>query len=170
MSNKIYSHGNIPFSWENKPGVSKVKQQDDNSQMDPQPHAPPPTPLPPPPMQLPENSRASIRHDMKVPLPPCAFQSVPVRSSSRRGLKKIDDPFLMAYKECTKSSKNDKILTRSIRENQGFGLKKNMSIFSCMSCSVIENNIVQPSKLLVSRSMREKERNRERGKGSNLDS
>ncbi|CAI9771343.1 unnamed protein product [Fraxinus pennsylvanica] len=168
MSNKIYSHGNIPFSWENKPGVSKVKQQDDNYQMDPQPLAPPP---PPPPPQLPENSRASIHHDTKIPLPPCAFQPVPVRSSSRRGLKKIDDPFLMAYKECTKSSKNDQNPTRSSGEDQGFGLKKNMSFFSCKkSCSVIEDSIVHPSKLLVSRSMREKERDTEREKGSNLDS
>ncbi|KAL2489094.1 uncharacterized protein Fot_42428 [Forsythia ovata] len=132
MSNKIYSHGNIPFSWENKPGVSKVEQQD-HTQMALHDLAPP---------LLPENSKASsIHHEMKIPLPP-----PPVRSSSRRGLKKIEDPFLMAYKECTKSSKNE-----------GFGLKRNMSIFSCKkSCSVVEDSIVKPSQFLVSRSMRER--------------
>ncbi|PIN04017.1 hypothetical protein CDL12_23450 [Handroanthus impetiginosus] len=180
MSSKVHSDGNVPFSWENKPGVSKLAASNpqDCHHLAPSPKlSPPPYPensrvsfrhdlqiplqqddyhhyaprpkLPPPPCH-PENSRVSF-HDLQIPLPPCAFQP-PSRSSSKKGLKKIDDPFLIAYKEVTKSTR---------KGDQGLGLMKNMSIFSCKksSCRVAEDSVVRLSQLPLSRSRRDGEYN-----------
>ncbi|CAI9777199.1 unnamed protein product [Fraxinus pennsylvanica] len=144
MSKKVHSQGNVPFSWENKPGVRKITLQEYDVHHH-QYFAPPK--LPPPPCP-PENGRASF-HDMQIPLPPCTFQQLS-RSDSRKGLKKIDDPFLIAYKECTKSTRKGKTTSCAGREdNKGFGLtKKNVpvSVFSCKkSCSVREDSIIKLS-------------------------
>ncbi|KAL2529443.1 uncharacterized protein Fot_22044 [Forsythia ovata] len=154
MSKKDHLQGNVPFSWENKPGVSKVAPQD----YDVHHHRLAPPKLPPPPCP-PEKGRASF-HGMQIPLPPCSFQQ-PSRSNSRKGLKKIDDPFLMAYKKCTKSTRKGKTtpLRAGREDDQRFGLKKNvaMSVFSCKnSCSVREDSIVRLSQIPVSRSPRER--------------
>ncbi|CAI9772132.1 unnamed protein product [Fraxinus pennsylvanica] len=155
MSKKDRSQGNVPFSWENKPGVSKVAPQEYG--IDDQNHRLAPVKLPPPPCP-PENGRASF-HEMQIPLPPCAFQQQS-RNGSRKGLKKIEDPFLMAYKECTKSTRKGKMTGREV--DQGIGLfKKNVpvSVFSCKkSCSVREDSIVRLSHLPVSRPPRERYR------------
>ncbi|KAL0361160.1 UNVERIFIED_CONTAM: hypothetical protein Sradi_3800500 [Sesamum radiatum] len=147
MSSKIHSQGKVPFSWENKPGVSKeaARQHDHHHDVEPPKLPPPPCP--------PENARVPS-HDLQIPLPPCPFQpAAPSRSSSRKGLKKIDDPFLIAYKEVTKSSKKSKALDGS-KGDQGFGLMKNMAIFSCKqsSCGVAEDSVVRLSQLPISRS------------------
>lgn len=147
MSCKVHSQGNVPFSWENEPGVSKAAPPQDH-------HNLPPPKLPPPPCP-PENSRVSY-HDLQIPLPPCAFQP-PSRSSSMKGLKKThDDPFLIAYKEVTKSTKKGKSLSAN-KGDQVFGLMKNISIFSCKqsSCSVAEDSVVRLSQLPISRSRRD---------------
>ncbi|KAH6764904.1 hypothetical protein C2S51_016153 [Perilla frutescens var. frutescens] len=147
MSSKVHSQRNIPFSWENEPGVSKAAP--------PQHHHRDvvlPPKLPPPPCPA-ENSRVSY-HDMNIPLPPCAFQP-PSRSFSKKGIKKIDDPFLIAYREVTKSIRKGKGVGAN-KEDQRFGviMKKNMSIFSCKqsSCSVVEDSVVRFSQLPISRS------------------
>ncbi|KAG8377451.1 hypothetical protein BUALT_Bualt08G0034300 [Buddleja alternifolia] len=142
MSSKVHSQGKVPFSWENKPGVSKSARQDIDHL------TPSKLPLPPCP---PESARASF-HDMQIPLPPCAFHPPPSRSTSKKGLKKIDDPFLIAYKEVTKSSKRGKRLSGD-KGDQGFGLK-NMSIFSCKQYSscVMEDSLVRLSQLPISKS------------------
>ncbi|KAI3465237.1 hypothetical protein Pfo_021900 [Paulownia fortunei] len=151
MSSKVHSQGNVPFSWENKPGVSKsaaaVAARQDHHHHLAQPKLPPP-PCPP------DNARVSF-HDLQIPLPPCAFQP-PSRSSSKKGLKKIDDPFLIAYKEVTKSTKKGKSLGAN-KGDQGLGVMKNMSIFSCKqsSCSVTEDSVVKLSQLPISRSHRD---------------
>uniref|UniRef100_A0A5B7BYG1 Uncharacterized protein n=1 Tax=Davidia involucrata TaxID=16924 RepID=A0A5B7BYG1_DAVIN len=149
-NNKVHSQGNVPFSWENKPGVSKVTRHDcptDEGHFK--------VKLPPPPCPT-ENVRVSF-HDLQIPLPPCAFQP-PSRSSSKRGLRKEDDPFLTAYKECTKSTRKGKLSTK--KDGVGFGIRKNMSIFSCkQSCSVRDDNMIKVSHHLPnSKSERERER------------
>ncbi|XP_039009757.1 uncharacterized protein LOC120138323 [Hibiscus syriacus] len=122
----------VPFSWENKPGICKetgqlqVFEEDCSLQK-----------LPPPPCRS-ESGNISM-HDIEIPLPPCVFQP-PLRTSSGRSLKKTEnDPFLAAYKECTKSTKKGK--------KDGSGLKRLFS-FSCKrSCSVRDDNIVRVSQL-----------------------
>ncbi|KAL8494604.1 hypothetical protein ACS0TY_025441 [Phlomoides rotata] len=145
MSSKIHSQRNhIPFSWENEPGVSKAAAppQDHHHRR----------PLPPPPCP-PENTRVSFHHDLQIPLPPCAFQP-PARSGSKKlGLKKIDDPFLIAYKEVTKSTKKGKNLG-----DHKTVMKKNMSIFSCKnssSCSVVEDGVVGLGQFPISKSRKD---------------
>ncbi|KAG6438081.1 hypothetical protein SASPL_103017 [Salvia splendens] len=132
-SNNIHSQRNIPFSWENAPGVSKAV-------------APPQPPQP-------EKSRVSLQ----IPLPPCANSSKKKgekknSSSSLLPFSRMDDPFLIAYKEVTKSTKKGK--------SQGFGfgvMKKNISIFSCKqsSCGVAGDSVVRLSRLPLSRSRRD---------------
>lgn len=118
----------VPFSWENEPGVSKVSdlKDDDGPRLS--------FKLPPPPCPT-ESGRVSVR-DIQIPLPPCAFQP-PSRSSSRRGLgfnKHDQDPFLAAFKECTKNSRKGKLR------------KKAMFNFSCKnSCGVRDDNLVRVS-------------------------
>lgn len=151
---------NIPFSWEKKPGVSKVITPSQNS----------PKVLPPPPCPVPEKSKVAPLHHLQVPLPPCTFHAPPLsRSLSRRIFKKHDgDPFYMAQKECTKSSrKGNNIFGGFInsKDDFGFGMNKKKknntkSIFSCKnSCSVMEDNISiikvsHNNQLPISRSLR----------------
>ncbi|KAF7137150.1 hypothetical protein RHSIM_Rhsim07G0217500 [Rhododendron simsii] len=141
--NKVPSQGAVPFSWEKRPGVSKVAAHWDCSadvgQFGQK--------LPPPPCP-PESARASF-HELPVPLPP-VFQ-LPTRSSSRRGIRKQDDPFLNAYRECTKGSIEGK-------DGGRFRLGKNMNFLSCKhSVSVRDDSMVRISKLPNSKSGRDRE-------------
>ena len=108
--------GRIAFSWENKPGISKgsEKLQD----------LVPKLPLPP---CTAEGTRNSV-HDLQIPLPPCAFQPPYYRTPSKRGLiwMQDDDPFLAAYKECTKSRKK-----KSFKTGIEWSLRKSLLLFSC---------------------------------------
>ncbi|XP_062101576.1 uncharacterized protein LOC133807328 isoform X2 [Humulus lupulus] len=101
---KVYSQGSIPFSWEDKPGISKVATQADLNPRDYRVKA----------LDL-TSSASSISIDdpssaysdlkLKIPLPPCPKSQPPSRSNSAKGLKWQEDPFLLAYKECTKPQK-----------------------------------------------------------------
>lgn len=133
---------NVVFSWEKKPGVSKVITQPKNS----------PKPLPPPPCPVPEKSKVAPLHHLQIPLPPCTFDAPPLlRSSSRRIFKKHDDlndPFYIAQKECTKSLRKGNNFFGGLFSKDDFriGMKKkknsSMAIFSCKkSCNVMEDNI-----------------------------
>ncbi|XP_021285055.1 uncharacterized protein LOC110417148 [Herrania umbratica] len=134
----VHSQGNVPFSWENKPGVCKLTSQE-GSKEDYFLQKLPSPPYPP------ESARILI-HGVKIPPPPCAFQH-PFKTS-RRGLRKSDDPFLAAYKECTKSTSKGKLA----KSDGGSGLKKGMFNFSCKrSCSVRNDNLVRISQLPLSR-------------------
>ena len=83
-----HSLGNVPFSWENKPGVSKVTPSFEE-----------PLKLPPPPCST-DSPKLAV-HGLYVPLPPCPFQP-PRRISPKKGMsRREDDPFLAAYMECS---------------------------------------------------------------------
>ncbi|GMJ15261.1 hypothetical protein HRI_005195300 [Hibiscus trionum] len=129
-----HSQGKVPFSWENKPGVCKETSQPQVFEQDYTLQK-----LPPPPCRS-ESGKISV-HDIEIPLPPCVFQP-PLRTCSRRSLKKTDDdPFLAAYKECTKKGKKH-------GGHALFGLNKCFSGFSCKrSCSVRDDNIVRVSQI-----------------------
>ncbi|KAK7291039.1 hypothetical protein RIF29_05898 [Crotalaria pallida] len=134
--------GKISFSWEKKPGVSKVTHSE--SLPTEQEFLPK---LPPPPCTGEAATPRNPIHDFQIPLPPCAFQPPYYRTSSKKGLwvQQDDDPFLAAHKECIKNQnsaeRKSKLPKAGVIES-GL-LKKCMSYFSCKrSCSVHDNNMV----------------------------
>ncbi|GLT62953.1 hypothetical protein SLA2020_355540 [Shorea laevis] len=115
--------------------------------------------LPPPPCSS-KNTRIS-NHDIQIPLPPCVFQPLS-KSSSRKGLRRQDqdDPFLAAFKECTKIPHKGKLPKKEV----GFGLKKGMFGFSCQqSCSVRDDNLVRISRVPKEKEERRKETGKTNG-------
>lgn len=152
MSNsKVHSQGNVPFSWENQPGISKKTYEEDNQQYSRDDDGyyykqllPPPPPCHP----ILENPHKP-KIDLQIPLPPCPIQyklklSRSNSTGSRKGLKRSndEDPFFAAYKECTKT-KSRSISTAKSRsitasKSSGFG------IFSCKnSCGVKEDSLIR---------------------------
>ncbi|KAM1175025.1 hypothetical protein FF1_027504 [Malus domestica] len=156
---KVHSQRSIPFSWEAKPGVSKViANQEDNCPAELGFHAlsffsdqgqhsgdsPKPKML--------------DHHEIKIPPPPCPILRAPSRSSSTKGLRwnTEADPFLLAFKECTKSTSTlnyDSGKLGSENSKKVFGLiprvkKSRFSMFSCKSsCDVRDDNLVKLSQL-----------------------
>ncbi|KAF6136900.1 hypothetical protein GIB67_018939 [Kingdonia uniflora] len=128
----MMSHHRIAFSWENKLGVMNTNQEDlvDIDK---------PLPLPPPPFL--RDSPKVVGHrkfrDLLIARPPS-------RNSSRKAVTKgdQDDPFLAAYKECTKSVK----LSKDRKKGSAPWKERNGSIFSCKhSCGIKEDNLVRVS-------------------------
>lgn len=133
LSNKVHSKGNVPFSWENKPGVSKViirtTLQDCLNGNDGNGHCL--FKLPPPPFPA-ESKKFSVTYP---------------GSSLRKGLglwnnnkHEQQDPFLVAFKECTKNPRNCSM--KSSNKNNKPGIIKGFFSFGCKpnSCSVNDNN------------------------------
>lgn len=158
---KVHSQGNIPFSWEDKPGVSKsckVTNYDQYCPIDVGLYALNRNPPPPP---SDGNSTKVLVHNKKVPpppprAPPCSIQLPPKRSTSVKGLRWWhEDPFLAAYKECTKSStggRNGKLLSSDQGRKNGVSkllARKKKINFSCKnsSCDVRDDNLVRLSNL-----------------------
>ncbi|KAL6012903.1 hypothetical protein ACLOJK_003392 [Asimina triloba] len=136
--NRVHSIGNVPFSWEDSPGISKESPSDhDHDQVGSKAEEgleilrlPPP----PCPSECPK-AAGVVLHDLQVPLPPCPFQP-PLRSSSKRVQK--EDPFLAAYKECTKSVARDRKEGKERRKVWA------LSIFSCHnSCGIRDDALVK---------------------------
>ncbi|KAG6519120.1 hypothetical protein ZIOFF_022609 [Zingiber officinale] len=147
---KSYSLVNIPFSWENQPGISKVipqeEEEDDNkgntaSPMQeglyPEPDEKPKLiKLPPPPCQK-RPQQPLHGGAIYVPLPPCAFQSMPMTIMTTEG--EGGDPFLAAYMECTKSRRRKMDAWSKIRKRISLG-------FGCGSkwaCEVKEDTMIR---------------------------
>ncbi|TYG63421.1 hypothetical protein ES288_D06G028800v1 [Gossypium darwinii] len=138
------SQGNVPFSWENKPGISKETPQLLQSFKEGDDHYTLQKKLPPPPCRL-ESAKVPI-HYIDIPLPPCVFQP-PLRTCSKgSGVDDGDDPFLAAYKECTKGSNKGK------KGRGWFVLKKGFFSFACKgSCGVRDDSLVRVSQLPIER-------------------
>lgn len=162
---QLHSRGKVPFSWENKPGVSKPSHtktaakteyyfiKDDDYK------------LPPPP-------RVSFHGGYQLPLPPpCSFHAPISRTSSMKGLisskAETADPFQVAIFECTKSIQNgsgngrsEDVATKGKRKTTssssspkhfggfGSGLR---SLFGSLSCkcssSVRDDSLVKVSRV-----------------------
>ncbi|XP_057425071.1 uncharacterized protein LOC130718487 [Lotus japonicus] len=137
----------ISFSWEKKPGVSKETTTNHGEDLIPRKHDFLPK-LPPPPCTVEAAATAkNLVQDFQIPLPPCAFQPPFYRTSSKKGLwvQDDDDPFLAAYKECTKNQRSDtkmnKKLTKGVTDSKSW---KGFSFFSCKrSSTVCDNSLVR---------------------------
>ncbi|BFG35754.1 hypothetical protein CerSpe_220280 [Prunus speciosa] len=153
---KVHSQGSVPFSWEAMPGVSKVTNQDCPTDFgDGALNC----------LSAEEDSEDSPKKlvnnpEIKIPLPPCPILKAPSRSGSTKGFRwHVEaDPFLLAYKECTKSTStlnnNSGKLPGSENNKKGFGAigcrvrKSRFNMFSCKnSCDVREDNFVKLSQL-----------------------
>ncbi|KAF2324227.1 hypothetical protein GH714_010819 [Hevea brasiliensis] len=148
---------NVPFSWEHKPGVSKITHQEGISW-----HFSLKTKTLPPPPCLSKSTRVSF-DDSRVPfslLPAAAaaFQAAPSKSSFKKVVgyreKPDSDPFLVAYKKCTDDryvpkkgklggdgqSKGRIKMRRQQRQSNG-----GAASFSCKySCAVASDYLVIP--------------------------
>ncbi|XP_019429848.1 PREDICTED: uncharacterized protein LOC109337348 [Lupinus angustifolius] len=124
------SEGNISFSWEMKPGVSKVTHSESLQR---EQEFLPKLPLPPCTAEAATAITRNLVHDFQIPLPPCAFQPPYYRNSSKKGLWVVqdEDPFIAAHKECiknqTSADRNKKIPKIGFESR----LRKCMSYFSC---------------------------------------
>ncbi|XP_022752062.1 uncharacterized protein LOC111300710 [Durio zibethinus] len=145
---EVHSQGNIPFSWEDKPGVStkssKVAHYDQYCPIDVGLYVLNQTP---PLTDAGGSSTKILVHDKKVPPPPpCSIQLPPKRSTSVKGLRWWQqDPFLAAYEECTKSGGNGKLSSEG-RKNGGSKLlvRKKKITFSCKNSSdARDDNVVR---------------------------
>ncbi|KAK8673906.1 hypothetical protein V6N13_112215 [Hibiscus sabdariffa] len=132
---KVHSQGNVPFSWEAKPGVSKSSKAIHCD------HRYCPVDVGSYALTGGGSSKFSV-HEKKVPPPP----PFPKRSTSVKGSGWwVQDPFLAAYKECTKSGGNGKLSS----ENGSSKLaRKKKKGFSCKESSdVRDDNLVRLSNL-----------------------
>lgn len=147
---KAHSQGSIPFSWEDKPGICKVNTEcptDIRVRL----HAlklkssqSPPTPC----ISDSTTTAKVSAQDIKIPLPPCPQLQPPRRSNSVKRHRWQEDPFLVAYKECTKSIVESGKAPSASKKVVESRLRKTKSIFSCKnSCEVQEDNTLKFSKL-----------------------
>lgn len=141
---RTHSQGNIPFSWERKPGVPKVTTAESFRREHKFVHK-----LQPPPYT--SNFQRNSVDVFQIPLPPCAFQPPFYRTSSRRCLwVQNKDPFLAAFKECTKNHQKSSatVNKKLIKDGIESRVRKSMSFFSCTrSCTVHDTNLVRISHL-----------------------
>ncbi|CAI8609391.1 unnamed protein product [Vicia faba] len=136
---KSHSYGSIPFSWEDKPGICKTPNKDyPLNIINPKPFS----------KFSPSKNKKNIiefQQDKKIPipLPPCPTTQPPQRSTSGKGFKLQQDPFLVAYKECTKSEKSCKFQSKNKK-----ALLRNYCIFSCRNAmDVKDDSYVKLSRL-----------------------
>ncbi|KAK1366939.1 Pre-mRNA-processing protein [Heracleum sosnowskyi] len=137
-NNKVHSKGQVPFAWENQPGIRKKDMYRDEEAMNGGLMK-----LPPPPVQQPEGIKAISVDLQNIPLPPCTFLPPISRNGSKRDVQ--DDPFLAAYNKCTNSRENTGRRTPMKKKNGVY-------ILSCKrSCSVRDDSIVRISQLPIQR-------------------
>lgn len=150
MANKKMSRSQsiIPFSWEEKPGISKFNNNmpcNQTAAVDRllQKSQPPPTNY---------NSSPATNaayYSSKISPPPCnsGGKTHPNKSSKVLWWRHLDDPFTAAIKECTKNIKHYGFPSEGkiVIGSNGYSWNKKI-VFSCKkssSCDVSENNLVR---------------------------
>ncbi|KAB2045043.1 hypothetical protein ES319_D01G134200v1 [Gossypium barbadense] len=145
-NNEFYSQVNVPFSWELKPGVSKVTSEDSSIDIS---HftvklAPPPC--------LSKSDRFCVNNLQGVlNVPPCQLRPKPTRSSAKKGnVNSQDDPFVAAYRKCTEQSADDSTDDENdASSGTTMRTRKNICTLSCKySCTVSSDNVVRVSQCL----------------------
>lgn len=141
---KSHSQGSIPFSWEDKPGVCKTPNNGcplniTGSSLQAINKKSSSFTLPP----SSTNNHVETQ-DKKIPLPPCLSQQPPRRSTSGKGFRWKEDPFVVAYKECTKSEKSCKLPCKNKKGGVGLGSnfssRRSMCIFSCRGANDVKDD------------------------------
>ncbi|GMI77276.1 hypothetical protein HRI_001396900 [Hibiscus trionum] len=126
---------NVPFSWEIKPGVSKVTYEEGSIGVA--------VNLPPPPCL--SKSARFCTNDLDGVLPPCQLHPPPSSSEKKvnaNNNKKREDPFVEAFRKCTEYTMNGKLSTDDKNDTCRNRTKKNMFILSCKySCNVRSCNV-----------------------------
>ncbi|KAA0036397.1 hypothetical protein E5676_scaffold255G003820 [Cucumis melo var. makuwa] len=117
---KVLSQGNIIPHHQNPPGLSKFR---DFQALALHLHSHSSSTY-----KNPDASQFDHLVSSKIPPPPCRFP--PYNAASAK--EELDDPFLVAYKECTKSVKNKGI------NNLGV-VKKSKFFFGRFSCKTIDS-------------------------------
>jgi hypothetical protein len=136
----VQSKVNVPFSWEQKPGVSKVTRQE----VRPEDiwHFRLKLPPPPPPCAS-KSTKFPSDYSLQVPSTPS--------SSFKKGTRIQEDPFLRAYKKCTGSPINGKLTSdgktdrgrpKIVRKNAG---SRSSSLSCKYSCSVAGYHLARMS-------------------------
>ncbi|KAL5847184.1 hypothetical protein ACOSQ3_010708 [Xanthoceras sorbifolium] len=150
---------NVPFSWEIKPGVSKLKKlmtpgQEGIERWHLTLDQLPSPPCPPSKGSRANNVYANDQDQLQVPLYLCPFQSP---MSKRVVGKKEDDPFLVAYRKCTElygasgklsSDQHHDYGKIDARRSKKIKMMKNMSMYvlSCKySCAVTTDTSLRMS-------------------------
>ncbi|OMO70851.1 hypothetical protein COLO4_28460 [Corchorus olitorius] len=161
--NEIYSQLNVPFSWELKPGVSKVTHEEKGSSIDIR-HVR--VNLPPPP-RLSRSARFCV-DELQAVLPPIMSQlePPPPRSSAKKSsYDSKNDPFVAAYRKCTEWSVNGKLGSSDDNKNEACRAKskRNMFTLSCKySCTVSSDNVVRVSQCSKDKAKEEQKENKDR--------
>ncbi|KAK8601008.1 hypothetical protein V6N13_059246 [Hibiscus sabdariffa] len=140
-------NANVPFSWELKPGVSKLTYEEGSIGMK---HVT--LNLPPPPC-LSKSARFCVDGPNGVNiLPPCQQHQPPPCGSEKKGnannnsssSRKQEDPFVVAYRKCTEYTMNGKLSSDDKNDTCKNRSKKNMFILSCKySCNVKSSSVFQ---------------------------
>ncbi|GMH13649.1 hypothetical protein Nepgr_015490 [Nepenthes gracilis] len=132
---KVDSEVGVPFKWEKRPGISKVTAEENHHKRHQKTDLI--AALPSPACgQLEKGTRvaaAAAGSGLLLPLPPCIFQPPLSSYSGSRGFGKPEkDPFLAAYRECTKSTATKRVVLGG-GENLGFriGVRKWLLGLSC---------------------------------------
>ncbi|XWS21320.1 hypothetical protein CRYUN_Cryun30bG0045500 [Craigia yunnanensis] len=147
--NEVYSQVNVPFSWELKPGFSKVTHEEGSIDIR---HV---TVNFPPPPRLSKSARFCV-YDLQGVLSPCQLQPPPRSSAKKGNVNKQEDHFVAAYRKCTEYSINGKLDIDDKNDDCRTRTKKNMFTLSCKySCTVSSNNVVRVSQCLKEKAKEE---------------
>ncbi|WVZ20757.1 hypothetical protein V8G54_008079 [Vigna mungo] len=118
----------IPFSWESKPGLSKVTYQKNELRCSNIVLKPPPC------------SSSRTAHNKQIPVDApnftfCAVQSSSMRNRLLRLESQTEDPFLEAYKKCTQTPELSFMRKQPCKHSKSSASRPNiikyMDIFSC---------------------------------------
>lgn len=140
---KVHSSRSVAFSWVRKalPSPHHGNNTGSSGQA-----AVPQKSSPPPPItaNVSDETPPAIHQDMKIPPPPCRSQPPPRRRTFWKAFRRQHDPFLVAYKECTK--------TPALGDKVGVGFNsiagKSRVSFSCKtSVDARDDHFLKPSSM-----------------------
>ncbi|RDY00729.1 hypothetical protein CR513_16052, partial [Mucuna pruriens] len=138
LKNDVYFQEkvSVPFSWEYKPGLSKVTHQNNEARCRNLVLQPPPRSSS---RTRRDNKKIRVEEEEGADFILCAVQSSSLGTRSFRLESQKQDPFVEAYKKCTQTPKDHFMHKRqSSKSNKNNGswpnIMRYMDIFSCKFC------------------------------------